>query len=98
MVSPGFIDLHTHSPTPLGEEYQVQDGVTTALELEAGAFPVDEYGELLSGGARMNYGASVGYLSIRTEVKLGIRQAHIVTSGPEPLGWQGYWTVARSFF
>ena len=50
VVAPGFIDLHTHSPTPLGEEYQVQDGVTTALELEAGAFPVDEYGELLSGG------------------------------------------------
>ena len=98
VVAPGFIDLHTHSPTPLGERYQVQDGVTTALELEAGAFPVDQYGELLAEGARMNFGASVGYLSIRTEVKLGIRQAHIVTSGGEPLGWQGYWTVARSFF
>ena len=98
VVAPGFIDLHTHSPTPLGEQYQVQDGVTTALELEAGAFPVDQYGELLAEGARMNYGASVGYLSIRTEVKLGVRQAHIVTSGGEPLGWQGYWTVARSFF
>ena len=36
IVSPGFIDLHTHSPTPLGEYYQAFDGVTTALELEAG--------------------------------------------------------------
>ena len=98
VVAPGFIDLHTHSPTPLGDAYQVQDGVTTALELEAGAFPVNRYGERLADGARMNYGASVGYLSIRSEVKLGIRQAHIVTSGGEPLGWLGYWTLARSFF
>ena len=36
VVAPGFIDLHSHSPTPLGERYQVMDGVTTALELEAG--------------------------------------------------------------
>ena len=98
VVAPGFIDLHTHSPTRLGEEYQLQDGVTTALELEAGAFPVSQYGERFAEGARMNYGASVGYLSIRTEVKLGIRQAHIATPGGEPLGWLGYWTVARSFF
>jgi N-acyl-D-aspartate/D-glutamate deacylase len=98
VVAPGFIDLHTHSPTRLGEEYQLQDGVTTALELEAGAFPVNQYGERFAEGARMNYGASVGYLSIRTEVKLGVRQAHIVTSGGEPLGWLGYWTIARSLF
>lgn len=98
VVAPGFIDLHTHSPTRLGDTYQVQDGVTTALELEAGAFPVDRYAEPLTDGARMNYGASVGYLSIRSEVKLGIRQPHIATPGAEALGWQGYWTMARSFF
>ncbi len=44
VVAPGFIDLHTHSPTPLGQYYQLFDGVTTALELEAGAYPVSAYG------------------------------------------------------
>jgi len=33
VVAPGFIDLHTHSPTTLGQHYQLMDGVTTALEL-----------------------------------------------------------------
>ena len=35
VVAPGFIDLHTHSPTPLGQHYQVLDGVTTALAAAA---------------------------------------------------------------
>ena len=26
VVAPGFIDLHTHSPTPLGQRYQLLDG------------------------------------------------------------------------
>ncbi|MBT6891141.1 MAG: D-glutamate deacylase, partial [Gammaproteobacteria bacterium] len=30
VVSPGFIDIHSHTPTPLGQDYQVRDGVTTA--------------------------------------------------------------------
>ena len=42
VVSPGFIDLHTHSPTQLGQYYQAFDGVTTALELEAGGYPVTD--------------------------------------------------------
>ena len=29
VVAPGFIDLHTHSPTPLGQAYQARDGVTS---------------------------------------------------------------------
>lgn len=30
--------------TPLGQQFQVQDGVTTTLELESGAYPVTEFG------------------------------------------------------
>ncbi|MCA9504924.1 MAG: amidohydrolase family protein [Myxococcales bacterium] len=98
VVAPGFIDLHTHSPTRVGQRYQLQDGVTTALELEAGAFPVDELAPELAGHARIHYGASAGFGSIRTEAMLGIRQAHLISSKPRPIGPRGYWTALRSLF
>ncbi len=98
VVAPGFIDLHTHSPTLLGQDYQVRDGVTTALELEAGAYPVREYGALIEDAPRMHFGSSVGYGSVRLEVKLGIRQAHLAVGSPRPIGWRGYWTAFRSLF
>ncbi len=98
VVAPGFIDLHTHSPTPLGQHYQVRDGVTTALELEAGAFPVDEFGALVREQALINYGASVSYGSIRLAVKLGIGRSHLLTGSSRLLGLRGYWTAFRSLF
>ncbi|MFP6656296.1 MAG: amidohydrolase family protein [Myxococcota bacterium] len=98
VVAPGFIDLHSHSPTPLGQHYQVLDGVTTALELEAGAFPVRDFGRLIREKPLINFGASVGYGSIRIELKHGLRQAHLVTDSPTPMGLRGYWTALRSFF
>ncbi|MGI9551892.1 MAG: amidohydrolase family protein, partial [Aurantibacter sp.] len=36
VVAPGFIDLHVHGISNKEQEYQVHDGVTTALELEVG--------------------------------------------------------------
>jgi N-acyl-D-aspartate/D-glutamate deacylase len=98
VVAPGFIDLHTHSPTPLGQDYQVRDGVTTALELEAGAYPVREYGALIREHPRTHFGASVGYGSIRLDMKFGLRQAHLTIGSPRPLGLRGYWTGLRSLF
>lgn len=65
VVAPGFIDLHNHSPTPLGLRYQALDGVTTSLELEVGAFPVSGVGRYLGQGAPIHYGASAGHLAIR---------------------------------
>ena len=41
VVAPGFIDLHSHAQTLPGRRLQACDGVTTALELEAGRAPVD---------------------------------------------------------
>ena len=68
VVAPGFIDLHSHTPTPLGQYFQLKDGVTTALDLEAGAFPQSGYGQFLKKGALINHGASVGYFAIRIKV------------------------------
>jgi N-acyl-D-aspartate/D-glutamate deacylase len=98
VVAPGFIDLHSHSATPLGQRYQVMDGVTTALELEAGAFPVADFGRFVREEPLINYGASTGYAAIRLEVKLGIRQPDLLTDSPEPIGLLGYWTAVRSLF
>ena len=39
VVSPGFIDIHSHTPTRLGEHLNVLDGITTQLDLEAGSYP-----------------------------------------------------------
>lgn len=71
VVAPGFIDLHTHSPTELGQYYQLFDGVTTALELEAGTYPVDHYAAAISDAPLINFGASAGYLNMQ------IGRAHV---------------------
>ena len=78
-IAPGFIDLHTHSPFPYGEAFQVQDGVTTALELEAGAFPATEYGSFIKGQAHANYGSSVAHYAIRIKVIEGKDQPYMIT-------------------
>ena len=68
IVAPGFIDLHSHAFTPLSQEYQVQDGVTTALELESGSYPIDAFSQPLEGRTVQNIGATAGYGSVRREV------------------------------
>jgi dihydroorotase-like cyclic amidohydrolase len=72
VVAPGFINLHSHSWTPLGQEFELSDGVTTALELEAGAYPVANFGThapiAVAGNARINFGASVGHAWIRSAI------------------------------
>src|SRR5690242_12142431 len=69
IVAPGFIDLHSHGQTPENYRFKARDGVTTALELEVGAWPVAGwYGER-AGKALINFGASSGHIpaSIRSE-------------------------------
>ena len=78
VVAPGFIDLHNHSPTPLGHRYQALDGVTTSLELEAGAHPISKFGSLLKNGSALNYGASTGHATIRVQLMLGLEYPHML--------------------
>ncbi|MDH3687526.1 MAG: amidohydrolase family protein, partial [Myxococcales bacterium] len=98
VVAPGFIDLHSHTPTPLGQSLQVRDGVTTQLELEAGAYPVEAYGRQIRDLPLQNFGTSVGYGSIRVQVMLGVRRPHLVTDPNELLGLHGLMTALRSLF
>lgn len=92
VVSPGFIDLHTHSPTPLGQHYQAFDGVTTALELEAGFAPVQNYGALIRAEPMLNFGASAGYVSLRIKEKNGL-QMTMGTDSAKPVGFKGWKTA-----
>ncbi len=77
VVAPGFIDIHSHTPTLLGQQVNLLDGITTQLELEAGSFPVSFYGEHFRDGAQINYGSSVGHWAVRTKVIEGVDMPYI---------------------
>jgi N-acyl-D-aspartate/D-glutamate deacylase len=68
VVSPGFIDPHAHAQTLEGNRFQARDGVTTALELESGALPMNDWYRSREGQAILNYGATVGHISSRIAV------------------------------
>ena len=73
IVAPGFIDTHSHaSMTLAGQKYQARDGVTTALELEAGLYPLTESMAHLRGRATIHYGASAGYVGARSVAMGGL--------------------------
>ena len=67
-IAPGFIDLHQHSQTPEAYRFKAMDGVTTALELEAGAWPVSEWYAARQGKALIHFGASSGHIPARMAV------------------------------
>jgi len=70
VVAPGFIDLHAHGQNVPSQTYQLRDGVTTALELEIGTYPLDALKER-EGKALINYGYSAGHTAARVLVKKG---------------------------
>jgi predicted amidohydrolase len=59
VVAPGFIDLHVYGRSNVEQEYQLHDGVTTALELEWGIENLKEWYASRQSKALINYGASV---------------------------------------
>jgi N-acyl-D-glutamate deacylase len=62
IVSPGFIDTHAHGMNIPSNRIQAFDGLTTALELEAGILPVGEfYDNCAKEGRPINYGVSSGW-------------------------------------
>lgn len=73
VVAPGFIDIHDHAQDNLGNAYQARDGVTTALEMELGAYPVAAWYKSRDGKAILNYGATVSHGKARLALLTGGR-------------------------
>src|SRR4029450_8998227 len=66
VVSPGFVDLHSHAQTLTGRRLQACDGVTTALDLEAGRTPIDlSYARDATHGSPVHYGFSASWAAAR---------------------------------
>ena len=65
IVAPGFVDLHRHGQSERAYRLQVQDGVTTGLELEIGTPDAATWYAEREGGQLVNYGVSIGHIGVR---------------------------------
>ncbi len=83
VVAPGFIDLHAHGQDPVSNRLQAADGVTTALEMEVGVYPVGAWIASREGEALINYGATAGHWAARAKLMDGINLKHLPTLPPE---------------
>ena len=73
VLTAGFIDLHSHVNTIAGLRLQALDGVTTALELEAGVCPVGvAYRAAAADGLPVNYGFAASWAQARMEAVAGL--------------------------
>jgi N-acyl-D-aspartate/D-glutamate deacylase len=73
VVTAGFVDLHSHVNGIAGLRLQAMDGVTTALELEAGVTPVAAaYRNAAAEGRPVNYGFATSWALARMEAVAGI--------------------------
>jgi hypothetical protein len=93
VVAAGFVDLHSHTADIPGLRLRALDGVTTALELEAGVSPVEPaYQQAAAEGRPVNYGFAASWALARMEAvggveldgRLGTFLANIATPA-----WQG---------
>jgi cytosine/adenosine deaminase-related metal-dependent hydrolase len=92
VVGPGFVDLHSHVHSVAGQRLQAMDGVTTALDLEAGLMPIDRaYAEAAAAGRPLHYGFSASWGAARAQVLANIAPDASIDSGLAILGnpqWQ----------
>jgi N-acyl-D-glutamate deacylase len=66
VVAPGFIDTHSHNvSSPFGQKLALRDGIATALEIEAGVYPVDLWYGHWESKSQTNFGATVSVMNIR---------------------------------
>jgi N-acyl-D-aspartate/D-glutamate deacylase len=99
VVTAGFIDMHSHAGDTGGSRLQAMDGVTTALELEAGVTPVRiAYERAAAAGRPVNYGFAASWALARMEALAGVRLDGRVTTFFAHVGspaWQRAATAAE---
>ncbi|WP_428687529.1 amidohydrolase family protein [Roseibium sp.] len=81
VVAPGFIDFHWHGQDPFSLKVGLRAGVTSPLELELGAYPVEDFYAAKAGKSQANYGVSVSHLAARMDVLDNVKS----TNGGQPL-------------
>jgi N-acyl-D-aspartate/D-glutamate deacylase len=92
VLSPGFIDLHSHAQSVNGLRLQAMDGVTTSLDLESGTLPVPlTYERAAEEGRPINYGYAASWAMARLHVVDGVPLA----SGAAPNVFQAMTDAAR---
>ncbi len=79
VVAPGFVDLHAHGQDPVSNRLQALDGVTTALEMEVGVWPIKPWLESRRGKAVIHYGATSGHWAARVKLVDGFEVGHFPT-------------------
>jgi len=99
VVGPGLVDLHSHVHSIAGQRLQAFDGVTTALDLEAGLMPVAKaYADAAAEGRPLHYGFSASWGGARGVVLAGVDQEASILKGLSILGnedWQRSSTPAE---
>lgn len=80
IVAPGFIDTHFHWTRPIGYKIALRDGVTTAMDLEAGVFGprVSEWYEMHKGKSQVNYGTASGHEFARSKVTQKVKDEDLL--------------------
>lgn len=70
VVAPGFIDTHFHWTRPIGYKLALRDGVTTAMDLEAGVYGprISDWYQMHENNSQVNYGTGSGHEFARTKV------------------------------
>jgi N-acyl-D-aspartate/D-glutamate deacylase len=91
VVTAGFVDLHSHVQDLASLRLRVLDGVTTALELEAGASPVAAaYRAAAAEGRPVNYGFAASWTQARMAEVAGFPPDATITGVLSRLGDPGW--------
>ena len=84
VVSPGFIDLHTHVNDAATYRLAAQEGVTSAFDLEIGAPDVAAFLDARRGKAPINFGTSASHPWARVRAFGGAAPADAIVPASQP--------------